>query len=927
MRERFDIFLSYAHVDAEAVDRLVAALETHGLAVYLDREENIDFSSISGSIERGLARSKALLAYYSVSYPTRRACQWELTAAFLAAQREGNPRPRVLVVNPEESADHLEPVELRDALFRRAPAAGDDRALAALAESVAAHVAELEGVLEEVQPVVAPRWHAEQHVGSSRFVGRLAEMWAIHSALQANEVGLITGVTSAVAQVRGLGGIGKSLLAEEYALRFGAAYPGGVFWLRAYGDGEGSLNAGQREAERERQLERFAERVGLQVADRVPEQVEGDLSRWLGAQGQPSLWVIDDLPSGLDGELNRWLAPHPSAKTLITTRSREYDALGGRTDVGELPEVEALELLTKRRQPQGELEWAAAKAITAELGCHALALDVAAATLRYQPFTSFLAALREPGEDWLERLTAELRDALPNGHERSIVRTLSRSIDRLDNEGLDFLRLASVLAVAPVSAQLVISVFMKVDGLKELEGAERQVKALNQVESLSLAEDAGELEWRVHGLVSRTVRFTDTDRQRREALREAAIIVLAAELSAIVDAGAHPRFEGTVLHARELTQRAGDAGELDLLGWVARYDHQRGDYRSAVALWQRHVERCQRVLGEEHPTTIAALNNLAAALHGHGELGDARQRHEEALDLSRRVLGEGHPMTLTSLTNLASVLQAQGDLACARRLQEEAVELARRVLAEEDLETLACLGNLAGTLEMQGHLADARTLHEQALAGRRRVLGDEHADTLSSIDNLAGILKLQGDLGDARRLHKEVLERRRSVLGEQHPHTLASLSNLARVLHERGELACAATLEKQALEGRQRVLGGDHPDTLLSLNNLAETLRMQGDFSRARTLHERALKAHRRVLGHEHPSTITSLNNLAGTLYGLGDLAGALELYESALELSQRVLGDKHPNTVITRKNLAVCKAATRRKPLQRFVARLVKHR
>ena len=74
MRERFDVFCSYAHSDWEAVGRLVGALEARGLAVYLDREEILDFEGITGSVERGLARSKALLAYYSASYPTRRPC-------------------------------------------------------------------------------------------------------------------------------------------------------------------------------------------------------------------------------------------------------------------------------------------------------------------------------------------------------------------------------------------------------------------------------------------------------------------------------------------------------------------------------------------------------------------------------------------------------------------------------------------------------------------------------------------------------------------------------------------------------------------------------------------------------------------------------------------------------------------------------------
>ena len=57
-------------------------------------------------------RSRVLMAFYSLNYAHSRACQWELTAGFLAAQREGDPRQRVLIVNPEEMAEHIHPVEL-----------------------------------------------------------------------------------------------------------------------------------------------------------------------------------------------------------------------------------------------------------------------------------------------------------------------------------------------------------------------------------------------------------------------------------------------------------------------------------------------------------------------------------------------------------------------------------------------------------------------------------------------------------------------------------------------------------------------------------------------------------------------------------------------------------------------------------------------
>src|SRR5450631_913482 len=117
----YDIFLSHAWADGERPQRIAEALTNAGMWVWLDAAEINDFASITRAVTEGLAKSKTLLAYYSKTYPLRRACQWELTAAFLAAQVEGDPRRRVLVVSPEETPDHIHPVELRDAKFRNAP--------------------------------------------------------------------------------------------------------------------------------------------------------------------------------------------------------------------------------------------------------------------------------------------------------------------------------------------------------------------------------------------------------------------------------------------------------------------------------------------------------------------------------------------------------------------------------------------------------------------------------------------------------------------------------------------------------------------------------------------------------------------------------------------------------------------------------------
>jgi hypothetical protein len=312
----YDIFLSHAWKDGERPQHIADALTQAGLRVWSDAAEINDFASITRTATEGLAKSKALLAFYSKTYPLRRACQWELTAAFLAAQTEGDPRRRVLVINPESGADHIHPIELRDTKFLKAP--NNDGEMQQLVQAIVKHVAQLSGPLADIR-TLTPNWYGMTPMGSTRFVGRLKEMWEVHSLLHAGDVAQITGAAAAtggIGQVQGLGGVGKSLLAEEYALHFGAAYPGGVFWLRAYGNDDANAGMGpeEREAARTSQIRGFAELLGLHPENRKPNEIQNALAREIERRGKSCLWVVDDLPNGLDGEALRvWFAPHALA--------------------------------------------------------------------------------------------------------------------------------------------------------------------------------------------------------------------------------------------------------------------------------------------------------------------------------------------------------------------------------------------------------------------------------------------------------------------------------------------------------------------------------------------------------------------------------------------------------------------------------------
>jgi tetratricopeptide (TPR) repeat protein len=885
----YDVFFSYPHKDSEKVMQILEALQARGLKVWIDTNEIRDFAGITRSIVDGLARSRVIMAFYSLNYAHSRACQWELTAGFLAAQREGDPRQRVLIINPEEMAEHIHPVELRDELFQKAPA--DPQAIDSLVSSIKTHISTIESTIGEIKALTQPRWFGKKGIGSNRFVGRLPNMWLIHSFLHSAEVPIITGaIASATVQIHGTGGVGKSLLAEEYALRYAAAFPGGVFWLRAFGndDVKAAMGPQEREAERIRQIRDIAEEYGIPVEERSPKEIEAHLAREMGNHDH-FLWIVDDIPSGMDVEtLERWLAPHPLGKTLITTRTKEYDFLGTLIPLGVLEEDEAWELLTSWRKPEGEEEKEAARQLIEDLGCHALALDVAGAALHksegFQSFAGFREDLANPTRDELE-LAAELKGVLPNGHEKSIASTFIRSIERLGPEGLDFLRLASVLAVAPIPASLISSVFSEVDGPDESEGRRRAVLALDQAENLSLAErvedESGARS--VHTLISRTVRFYDSQPERTDQLQTAAFQALTGELSRAGDPRVHGELRLAVTHARELVSRSDDIQAADLMTWLGRFDYVRGAYNSAESLWRHECELRRTHLGAEHSGTLASMNNLAATLRAQGELEGTRKIQEQVLEITQRVLGAEHPDTLRFKNNLAATLWSQGELEGARKIQEQVLEIMRRVLGAEHPSTLSSMNNLTLTLWSQGELEGARKIQEQVLEITQRVLGAEHPDTLTSMNNLAETFKDMGELEGARKIQEQVLKIRRKVLGAEHPDTLSSMNNLALTLRDQGELEGARKIQEQVLEILRKVLGAEHPSTLTSMNNLAEILRDQGELEGARKIQEQVLEIRRRLLGAEHPNTSISAWNLLNTMSEMGDVDESKKILENDL--------------------------------------------
>jgi hypothetical protein len=72
------------------------------------------------------------------------------------------------------------------------------------------------------------------------------------------------------------------------------------------------------------------------------------------------------------------------------------------------------------------------------------------------------------------------------------------------------------------------------------------------------------------------------------------------------------------------------------------------------------IETKKRVLGIEHPDTLASMNNLALTYENQGRWKEAEELGMHVIETKKRVLGIEHPDTLASMSNLALTYSDQG---------------------------------------------------------------------------------------------------------------------------------------------------------------------------------------------------------------------------------------------------------------------------
>ena len=329
-----------------------------------------------------------------------------------------------------------------------------------------------------------------------------------------------------------------------------------------------------------------------------------------------------------------------------------------------------------------------------------------------------------------------------------------------------------------------------------------------------------------------------------------------------------------------------------------------GEYKKELECCLKALAIQEKVLPENYPDIATLYNNVGYA---YGKLEDHKKQLEyylKALAIREKVLPENHPDIVASYNNVG---YAYGELADHKKELNyylKVLAIQEKVLPENHPDIAASYNDVGSVCSELGDHKKELDYYLKALAIREKVLPENHPDIAASYNNIGCAY---GELGE----HKNELEYclkalaiQEKVLPENHPDIATSYDNVGYAYGELGEHKKELEYKLKALAIREKVLPENHPDIAASYNNIGCSYGELGNHKKQLEYYLKALAIQEKVLPENHPNIAASYNNI-GCSYGeLGNHKKQLEYYLKAVAIQEKVLPENHPGIAASYNNV-----------------------
>lgn len=702
-------------------------------------------------------------------------------------------------------------------------------------------------LLEASLTALVPYWTVPFRRNPS-FTGRDMLLQKLHTQLATAQPVALTQASA----LSGLGGIGKTQLAIEYAYRYGLEYTA-VFWLAAE-TADGLMTSVQQIAEQLQLPERQASEQS---------QVVAAVQRWL-TRHTDWLMIADNVE---DLELLQAVLPSSRhGSFLLTTRRQIPGTLVEMLEVPPMSSEEGIALLLQRAQRSAmsiaETEAKAAREVITLLDGLPLALDQAGAYIGETgcSMTNYLQRYRSQRKQLLAR-----RGTHGGAHPASVTTTLMLSIEQVEQThpvAVELLRLCAFLHSEVIPENLLVA------------GASHLGPVLGPV-------------------VSDPYRFDQT----LAALRNASLMTRQPETQTL---SVHRLAQAVIQDQMERAETKCWLERVIRAVNAAFPGRQFGTWTQCEQ-YLAHALACLSVtasVGNSPPETSELLSKVGGYLIDRGRYAEAEPLLEQAVALEERQPDPDYAALLSRQLERVELFLHQGKYAPAELLLHQMVALGEHHLEPTHRLAAEMLHTLAAVYQRQGKYEQAEALYQRVLLITEPQLGSEHPDVATTLNNLGVVYRKQGKYEQAEALYQRVLQIREHQLGPDHPDTASILHNLASLYRHQRKYEQAEPLCQQVVRIDEQQLRPDHPDTALSLTNLATLYREQGKWEQAEPLYQRVLQIQEHHLGSHHLNTAVTLRNLALLYQSQERDKQAEQLFQRALALHEQQLGPDHPDTV-----------------------------